>query len=144
MRNSLCLIMFLGAALSPFAASASECTNNVLALDQEFQAATGRKDVAAIDRLLPDDYILITSKGAVETKAGLLAEARDPKVIYTHQEDSRQTVRIWGDTAVITALLWAAGTEDGKPFEYRVWFSDVYVCTPKGWRYSFGQAGARA
>lgn len=144
MRISLSLIMFLGAALSPFAAGASQCANNVLALDQEFQAATGRKDAAAIDRLLPDDYILITSQGAVETKAGLLVEARDPKVIYTHQEDSRQTVRIWGDTAVITALLWAAGTEDGKPFEYRVWFSDVYVCTPKGWRYSFGQAGARA
>lgn len=144
MRILLSLIMLLGAAVSPLAADASQCTNNVLALDQEFQAATGRKDAAAIDRLLPDDYILITSKGAVETKAGLLAEARDPKIIYTHQEDSRQTVRIWGDTAVITALLWAAGTEDGKPFEYRVWFSDVYVCTPKGWRYSFGQAGARA
>ena len=144
MRILLSLIMLLGAAVSPLAAGASQCTNNVLALDQEFQAATGRKDAAVIDRLLPDDYILITSKGAVETKAGLLAEARDPKVIYTHQEDSRQTVRIWGDTAVITALLWAAGTEDDKPFEYRVWFSDVYVCTPTGWRYSFGQAGARA
>ena len=94
--------------------------------------------------MLPDDYILITSKGQVETKAGLLAEARDPKIVYTHQEDSGQTVRIWGDTAVITALLWAAGTEDGKPFEYRLWFSDIYLCTPQGWRYTFGQAGARA
>ncbi|HEV2322096.1 MAG TPA: nuclear transport factor 2 family protein [Gammaproteobacteria bacterium] len=144
MRISLFLIVLLGAGFSPFAVGAPHCGNNVLALDQEFQAATGRKDVAAIGRLLPDDYILITSKGEVETKAGLLAEARDPKVVYSHQEDSRQTVRIWGDTAVITALLWAAGTEDGKPFEYRVWFSDVYVCTPRGWRYSFGQAGARA
>lgn len=144
MRILLCLIALFGAAISPFAAVAAHCGNDILALDQEFQAATGRKDAAAIDRLLPDDYILITSKGEVETKAGLLAEARDPKVVYSHQEDSRQTVRIWGDTAVLTALLWAAGTEDGKPFEYRVWFSDVYVCTPKGWRYSFGQAGARA
>lgn len=144
MRIFLSLITVLSAGFAPFAQAAPRCADNVAALDTEFQAATGRKDAAAIDRLLPDDYILITSKGQVETKAGLLAEARDPKVIYTHQEDSRQTVRIWGDTAVITALLWAAGTEDGKPFEYRVWFSDVYVCTPKGWRYSFGQAGARA
>ncbi|HEV2333353.1 MAG TPA: nuclear transport factor 2 family protein [Gammaproteobacteria bacterium] len=144
MRIFLSLITLLGAGFAPFAQAAPRCANNVAALDTEFQAATGLKDAAAIDRLLPDDYILITSKGQVETKAGLLAEARDPKVIYTHQEDSQQTVRIWGDTAVITALLWAAGTEDGKPFEYRVWFSDVYVCTPQGWRYSFGQAGARA
>ena|GEM_PF-5983018 len=38
---------------------------------------------------------------------------------------------------------WAAGTADGKPSEYHVWFSDVYVCTPQAWRYSFGQVGAR-
>lgn len=121
----------------------ASCGNNVAALDTEFQAATGRKDAAAIDRLLPDDYILITSKGQVETKAGLLAEARDPRIVYNHQEDSGQTVRIWGDTAIVTALLWAQGTEDGKPFEYRVWFSDVYLCTAQGWRYTFGQAGTR-
>src|SRR5690242_976163 len=108
MRIYLFLIALLGAGSAPFAQAAPRCANDVAALDTEFQAATGRKDVAAIDRLLPDDYILITSKGQVETKAGLLAEARDPKVIYTHQEDSRQTVRVWGDTAVITALLWVA------------------------------------
>lgn len=138
MRRFLLVLALLSAG-NAFAA----CDNNVAALDSEFQAATGRKDVATIDRMLPDDYILITSKGQVETKAGLLAEARDPKIVYTHQEDSQQTVRIWGDTAVITAQLWAAGTEDGKPFEYRVWFSDIYLCTAKGWRYTFGQAGAR-
>ena len=140
MRRSLLIVALLLASGSASAA----CENNVAVLDTEFQAATGRKDVATIERMLPDDYILITSKGQVETKAGLLAEARDPKIVYTHQEDSGQTVRIWGDTAVITALLWAAGTEDGKPFEYRLWFSDIYLCTPQGWRYTFGQAGARA
>ena len=139
MRRPLFVFALLLSTGSAFAA----CENNVAALDTEFQAATGRKDAAVIDRMLPDDYILITSKGQVETKAGLLADARDPKIVYTRQEDSRQTVRIWGDTAVITALLWAAGTEDGKPFEYRVWFSDIYLCTTQGWRYTFGQAGAR-
>ena len=140
MRRSL-LILAL-AAISGGAHAA--CSNDVEQLDIQFQAATGKKDVATIDRMLPDDYILITSKGQVETKAGLLTEARDPNTVYTHQEDSQRTVRIWGDTAIITALLWATGTEDGKPFEYKVWFSDVYLCTPKGWRYTFGQAGARA
>ena len=47
---------------------------------------------------------------------------------------------MWGDTAVVTALLWLKGTEDGKPFEYRLWFSDTYMRTPAGWRYVFGQA----
>ena len=33
----------------------------------------------------------------------------------------------FSDTAVITALLWAKGKEEGKPFEYKLWFSDTYV-----------------
>ncbi len=59
------------------------------------------------------------------------------------QDDSAQTVRVWGDTAVITAKLWAKGSESGKPFEYHVWFSDTYARTPTGWRYVFGQSGMR-
>ncbi|MFL6546975.1 MAG: nuclear transport factor 2 family protein, partial [Candidatus Udaeobacter sp.] len=63
--------------------------------------------------------------------------------IYEHQEDSAQKVRVWGDTAVVTALLWAKGTEDGKAFDYKLWFSDTYVRTPAGWRYVFAQASTR-
>jgi ketosteroid isomerase-like protein len=57
-----------------------------------------------------------------------------------HQEDSDQTVRVWGDTAVVTAKLWAQGIEDGEPADYTLWFSDTYVRTPKGWSYVFGLA----
>jgi len=59
---------------------------------------------------------------------------------YEHQEDTDQTVRVWGNTAVITAKLWEKGTDDEKPFDYMLWFSDTYVRTPSGWRYVFGQA----
>ena len=62
---------------------------------------------------------------------------------YEYQEDTEQTVRIWGDTAVVTALLRSKGTENGKPFEHQLWFSDTYVRTPAGWRYAFGQASLR-
>jgi ABC-type uncharacterized transport system permease subunit len=45
-----------------------------------------------------------------------------------------------GNTAVVTAKLWAKGIEDGAKVDYVLWFSDVYVRTPKGWRYFFAQA----
>ena len=32
------------------------------------------------------------------------------------------------------------GTKQGKPFEYRVWYSDTYVRKAGGWRYVLGQA----
>ena len=70
----------------------------------------------------------------------MLREARGGRTIYEHQDDTLQTVRVWENTAVVTAKLHAKGTEDGKAFEYTLWFSDTYVRTPAGWRYVFGQA----
>ena len=112
----------------------------VAALDTAYQAAVKNNDVAALDRILAEDFILVTGKGRTYTKADLLKEAQSKNVIYERQEDSDQTVRLWADTAVVTALLWAKGSQDGKQFEHRLWFSDTYVRTPKGWRYVFGQA----
>ncbi|HEU5247965.1 MAG TPA: nuclear transport factor 2 family protein [Candidatus Udaeobacter sp.] len=115
----------------------------VAALDTEYQAAVKRNAAATMDRLLADDFVLVTGLGKIYTKADLLEEARSKRLVYEHQEDSKQKVRVWGDTAVITALLWAKGTESGKPFDYKVWFSDTYVRMPNGWRYVFGQASTR-
>jgi ketosteroid isomerase-like protein len=114
----------------------------VAALDTEYQAAVKNNDVATMDRILADDFALVTGLGKSYTKADLLNEARS-NMIYEHQEDSAQKVRVWGDTAVVTALLWAKGTEDGKAFDYKLWFSDIYLRTPAGWRYVFGQASTR-
>lgn len=131
-------------AAGALADDAPRCTADpavVAALDTEYQAAVERSDAAAMDRLLAEDFTLISSKGSVYHKADLLAEARNPKLKYQHQRDTRQTVRFWNGTAVLTAYLWIKGENEDKPMDYRLWFSDVYVCTPTGWRYTFGQAG---
>jgi ketosteroid isomerase-like protein len=121
-------------------ASVSEDQKAVAALDTEYQAAVKRNDAATMDRILADDFILVTGRGKIYSKADLLRDARNELDRYEHQEDTDQTVRIWGDTAVVTAKLWEKGTENGKPFDYTVWFSDTYVRTSAGWRYVFGQS----
>jgi ketosteroid isomerase-like protein len=112
----------------------------VARLDTEYQMAVKNNDAAGMARILADDFVLVTGSGKAFTKADLLKEARDGSRRYEHQEDSEQTVRVWGDTAVVTAKLWLKGTDGGKPFDYTVWFSDTYVRTPTGWSYVFGQA----
>jgi ketosteroid isomerase-like protein/quinol monooxygenase YgiN len=121
-------------------ASASDDEKIVAALDTQYQAAVKNNDTATMDRILADDFVLVTGRGKTQNKADLLKEARSKAIIYEHQEDSNQKVRVWGDTAVVTALLWAKGTEEGKPFEYKLWFSDTYVRTASGWRYVFAHA----
>ena len=129
----------------PIRSVASEAADQktVDALDVQYQLAVKNNDVATMDRILADDFVLVTGKGVTQTKADLLKESGSGTITYEHQEDSQRTVRVWGDTAVVTALLWVKGKQGGTAFDYKLWFSDVYVRSAQGWRYVFGQASLR-
>src|SRR5256886_11947618 len=98
------------------AGSSADDEKAVAALDTDYQAAVKANDVATMDRILAEDFVLVTGLGKTYTKADLLEQARNRRVVYEHQEDSAQKVRVWGDTAVVTALLWATGTDATNPF----------------------------
>jgi ketosteroid isomerase-like protein len=123
-------------------ASVEEDRRAVAALDTEFQAAVKRNDAATIDRIQHPDMVLVFGDGRVYTKADHLAAAREKRIEYEIQdeESGTQTVRVLGDTAVVTALLRVKGTDGSVAFDRLVWFSDTYVRTPEGWKYFFGQA----
>jgi ketosteroid isomerase-like protein len=115
----------------------------VAALDTEYQEAVKNNDVTVMGRILADDFVLVTGNGTVYTKGDLLSEATGKKIVYERQEDSNRTIRLWNNTAIVTALLWAKGTDAGEPFNYKVWFSDTYVRMENGWQYVFGQSSLR-
>ena len=112
----------------------------VAALDTVYRAALKANDIAIMDQILADDFVLVNDQGASLTKADLINEAREKRTIYEEEgvEEGTQNVRVWRDTAVVTELLKIKGTEDQPPF--KVWFSETYVRTPTGWRCVFGQA----
>jgi hypothetical protein len=113
---------------------------SLAALDEQYQAAVKHNDDKTMDRILADNFVLVTGSGKSYSKKDLLEEARSGQYVYEHQEDSERSVRTWGNTAVVTAKLWEKGINNEQPFDYTVWFSDVYVRTPQGWRYVFGQS----
>ena len=135
---------FALAALVPGRSAGSPIDDEkaVAALDTEYQAAVERNDPDTMARILADDFVLVVGKGTVYTKADLLKSARDKDVMYEKQVeiDGSQKVRVWGDTAVVTAKLWIKGTQKGQAFDKKLWFSDTYVRTKDGWKYVFGQA----
>ncbi len=136
-------LLALAALLTPSARAAdaaSEAVKEVAALDLAYQAAVARNNAEAMSAILADDFILVTGKGQTFTKEDLLREARNKSIVYERQDDTEQTVRVWGDTAVVTALLWLKGIRGDQPIQRKLWFSDTYVRTEKGWRYVLGQA----
>lgn len=138
-------LLATGLSLSfvPAGAAPADDIRTVAALDTEFQKAVKENDAATIRRIQADDMILVTGRGAVFTKADHVNAAENRERIYEVQDEvpGTQTVRVWGDTAVVTALLHIKGAaKDGKAFDYQLWFSDTYVRTAAGWKYAFGQA----
>ena len=138
----LVIIAFSLGTATHLNASSDEDAKTVAALDTKYQAAVKSNDAATMNQILADDFVLVNGRGKVSSKADLLESARKKEVTYERQDEEpgTQKVRVWGDTAVVTALLWIKAVQAGKPIDYKLWFSDTYVRTPAGWRYIFGQA----
>lgn len=139
-KTTICAFALL--ACGAASASPADDAKTVGALDTQYQAAVKANDADTMAKILDADFVLVVGSGAVYTTKQLLDSARDKDTIYEHQEEDAgtQTVRVWGDTAVVTAKLWLKGTGGGKAFDRKLWFSDTYRRTPTGWRYVFGQA----
>jgi ketosteroid isomerase-like protein len=114
----------------------------ISALDLEFQRAVKVNDARTIDRILHDQYFLVLGNGTVVTRQELIEEAQSQRVEYEVQDEvpGTQMVRIWDDTATVTAKLKIKGRRDGQAFDRTLWFSDTYVRTAEGWKYAFAQA----
>jgi uncharacterized protein (TIGR02246 family) len=143
--NRLILLAATATALAASAdAAPADDARAVAALDTRYQAAVKANDTKGMAEILHPDFVLVLGSGVVVDRTALLKSATEPAAIYEHQEEDAgtQTVRVFGDTAVVTARLWLKGrAPDGSgAFDRRLWFSDTYVRTPKGWRYAFGQA----
>jgi len=144
-RNGNLIFMIVALSLANvthLSASSEQDGKAVAALDTKYQAAVKSNDAVTMDQILADDFVLVNGRGKVSSKADLLESARNKEVTYERQDEEpgTQKVRVWGDTAVVTALLWIKAAQTGKPIDYKLWFSDTYVRTPAGWRYVFGQA----
>jgi ketosteroid isomerase-like protein len=135
------MIWTMAAAAAATAAPASD-EATIAKLDTAYQAAVKRNDADAMAKILDKDFVLVVGTGKVFNRDDLLDTASGAKVTYEHQEEEpgTQTVRLYGNTAVVTAKLWLKGTTDGQAFERKLWFSDTYVRRADGWRYAFGQA----
>jgi ketosteroid isomerase-like protein len=133
---------FLFLSAGPASASPETDREAVSGLDIAYQAAVKSNDAEAMGRILDDHFVLTLGNGTAIGREQLLAGARGGRIRYERQDEmpGSQIVRVWGDTAVVTAQLWLKGVNEGAPFDRHLWFSDTYVRTPAGWRYAFGQA----
>lgn len=108
------------------AAPGGKAEQEVVNVSGELIEAFGRNDIAALNSLLADEFIITQSSG-LTGKAQLMDAWKSGRVKYASASDVERSIRIYGHAAVATGIL----TLKGK---IRTEFSPSSPDTPaSGW-----------
>jgi len=102
-------------------------------------AAIGR-DVAFVERHYADDYVAITPSGDVITKSESIAARKNAQLRYDAINLTDMVVRVYGNTAIVTARADVKGTDLGADFSGPYRFTRVWVKRNGQWQVASYQA----
>jgi hypothetical protein len=111
-----------------------EMMRQVLELEAQAKEAALRNDAAFAERTLADDYIAIGPLGNVLTKNDSVLARRGGKLHYESIEISERVVRVYGDTAIVTARAVVKGNNLGEDFSGPYRFTRVWVKRNGQWQ----------
>ncbi|WP_160115244.1 nuclear transport factor 2 family protein [Bryocella elongata] len=87
----------------------------VSTLDEQWRSAILADDIAAMDKLLSDDYLGITGTGQAVTKLQQLDRMRSRSIALTRFDVSDVKVKLVGAVAIVTSIANIDGMMDAKP-----------------------------
>jgi len=109
-----------------------EAREQILALEQQWRTAQLNNDVPAMDKLLSDDYLGITSGGNVLTKAQQLDRMRTRSLSLTSLELSDIKVKLVGQIAIVNSVARTTGTSDDVRLDGSFRYTRIYQHLPSG------------
>lgn len=132
----ICCILAVPAVSAPRAqARPGDSDQAILTrLEREWDQALRRKDVAFIETLLADEFVVTYAEGKRANKADELQMAAE----FNQQIDSSTldefTVKIYGDTAVVWFTQHLVGPSQGRPLALTFRYLDVWVLRAGRWQ----------
>lgn len=115
-------------------AMAGNAEQEVTRLTDQYIAALKGKDTAALERIWADDLTFITLRGDVQTKAQRLADIQSGANRFDSLETTDRTVKVYGDTAVMTSLTTLKGQYGGQEASGRFRVTNVFVRRGGQWQ----------
>jgi ketosteroid isomerase-like protein len=122
------------AATFSVAQQKSEQASKILALEAKWNEAYKRNDIATMNSLLADDFIITVEDGSTYSKSGYIANAGDGAMHVEISEMSNLKVNMHGNVAVVTGVYHEKGTLKGKPYEYHDRLTDVWINSDGKWQ----------
>lgn len=105
-------------------------------IDMEHQAreASLRRDPQFPQQALADDYVAITPLGTVTTKKDAISARKSGQLRYDNIDVSDMVVRLYGDTAIVTARADVKGHQLGEDFSGPYRYTRVWVRRAGHWQ----------
>jgi ketosteroid isomerase-like protein len=128
----LAAILLQAAAVQALPAGADE--REILRDEAALCAAFETGDAAALRRYMDPTFTLTSSRGEVTGFARNLAEvaAREPRYEVFRNHD--QTVRLYGDSAIVLGVTTVEGSADGEAFAADFQYTDTWVRRGGRWK----------
>jgi ketosteroid isomerase-like protein len=108
--------------------------SKILALERKWTDAYKQHSIPSVVSLLSEDFTITVEDGRIFGKTGYIAHTADSSVQVDLAEQSDLKVRLHGNVAVVTGAYRELGTSNGKRYEYRDRFTDVWIKTADQWQ----------
>ena len=122
------------------AAAASHIPADLAREVAAYDRAQVHGDRKELQRLLADDYLLVNSSGATETKAQLIADYTAPGFTLEPFKVEQEVEKLWDGGAVMGGVAMLRGTDGGKPYQVRLRFADIWAKRHGRWQVIYTQA----
>jgi ketosteroid isomerase-like protein len=124
-------------ALHPRPTSASveqETIRQIVDMEKQSKEASLHRDSDFSLRTLADDYVAITPLGQISTKQEAITARRSGQLRYEAMNITDMVVRVYGDTAVVTARADVKGHQLGEDFSGPYRYTRVWVRRNGQWQ----------
>jgi ketosteroid isomerase-like protein len=117
-----------------------DAERTVADLERAWVQAAMTNDLAAMDRIIADDWIGIVYTGQRITKADVLRDVKAGSATTPKIEIRNMTVRLYGTTAIVNAQTTETSTWQGKDTSGDYVLVDVYALRDGRWQVVSSQA----
>ena len=121
-------------ALFALALSGATPEQDVTAAEKAWSTATTTNDFAALEKILGDELIYTHSNGDSDSKRVFIDNLKNNVRKYHAVEYDKQTVKVMGNTAIVSVMGKLKVTTRGTLGEVKVSFLHVYVKRGKSWQ----------
>lgn len=119
---------------TPIGASDDETIREIVDMERQAREASIRRDAEFPQRSLADDYVAISPLGQVTTKQDAISARKSGQLRYETINVSDMVVRVYGDTAVVTARADVKGHQLGEDFSGPYRYTRVWVRRTGHWQ----------